>query len=66
MKKLKALVILLVLSALALPAKAQGHYKSFTVPTYVIQGTAQNLMNGNMDLAQLWANLTRNLKIDKA
>ena len=59
------MVILLTLSALALPAKSQGHYKSFTVSTYVIQGTAQNLMNGNMDLAQSWANLRRNLKIDK-
>lgn len=65
MKKLQALVLLLAVSALALPARAQGHYKSFLVSTYIIQGTAQSLMNGNMDLAQSWANLTRNLKIDK-
>ncbi|MBV9469377.1 MAG: hypothetical protein JOZ57_09030, partial [Abitibacteriaceae bacterium] len=28
-------------------------------------GTAQALMNGNMDLAGSWANLTRHLKVDK-
>ncbi len=59
------LAILLTLGTLTVPAGAQGHYKSFVVSTYVIQGTAQGLMNGNPDLAQSWATLTRNLKIDK-
>ena len=50
---------------MALTAKAEGHYKSFTVSTYMIQGTVQGMINGNQDLAQTWTNLTRNLKIDK-
>ena len=59
------LAVLLALGTLTVPAWSQGHYKSFIVSTYVIQGTAQGLMNGNPDLAQSWATLTRNLKIDK-
>ena len=65
MKKLNALVILLLLVAVSLPAKAQGHYKSFIVSTYIIHGTAQSMINGNTNLEQSWATLTRNLKIDK-
>jgi hypothetical protein len=47
------------------PTLAQGHYKSFIVSTYAVQGTVEGLMNGNPDPAQSWATLTRNLKIDK-
>ena len=66
MKKLaQSLAVLLALGTLAGSVHAQGHYKSFTVSTYIIQGTAQGLMNGSMDPAQSWSNLTRNLKIDK-
>lgn len=64
-KHIPVLFFFLILTCLALPAKAQRNYKSFTVSTYIIQGTAQSLMNGNMDLAQSWARLTRNLKVDK-
>lgn len=46
-------------------AQSQNHYKSFTVSTYAIQSTVQRLMNGNLDPAESWAALTRNLKIDK-
>ncbi len=63
-KHVQTLAILLAVAAGSLAA-AQGHHKSFTVSTYVIQGTVQGLMNGNPDLAQSWATLTRNLKIDK-
>jgi hypothetical protein len=59
------LAVLLTLGALTVPAWAQGHYRSFIVSTYVIQGTVQGLMKGNPDPAQSWATLTRNLKIDK-
>jgi hypothetical protein len=61
-------LILAVVLALAFPAMrvcAQGHYKSFIVSTYATQGTVQSLMNGDMDPAQSWAKLTRNLKVDK-
>jgi hypothetical protein len=64
-KHLQALIAVLAFGTLAVTARAQGHYKSFTVSTYIIQGTAQGLMNGNMDPAQTWSNLTRNLKVDK-
>ncbi len=63
--KLKALVLLLAFATLAVSVRAQGHYKSFIVSTYVIQGTVQSLMDGRMDPAQTWSNLTRNLRIDK-
>jgi|CZKV01.1.fsa_nt_gi hypothetical protein len=59
------LAVILTLATLAFSAKAEGHYKSFTVSTYMIQGTVQSMINGNMDPAQTWSNLTRNLKIDK-
>jgi len=61
------LLTVLILGALnwAEPSFAQGHYKSFIVSTYAVQGTVQGLMNGNPDPAQSWAMLTRNLKIDK-
>ena len=48
-----------------LPACAQGHYKSFIVSTYAIQRTVQSLADGDMDPAETWSNLTRNLKVDK-
>jgi len=61
------LLTVLILGALnwAEPSFAQGHYKSFIVSTYAVQGTVQGLMNGNPVPAQSWAMLTRNLKIDK-
>jgi hypothetical protein len=55
----------LVFAASTIGAVAQGHHKSFVVSTYAIHGTVQNLMNGNLDPAVTWSNLTRNLKIDK-
>jgi len=64
-KHLHTLAVLLVFGTLAVSVRAQGHYKSFVVSTYAIQGTVQSLMNGSLDPAQSWSNLTRNLKIDK-
>ena len=51
------LLTVLILGALnwAEPSFAQGHYKSFIVSTYAVQGTVQGLMNGNPDPAQSWA-----------
>jgi hypothetical protein len=49
----------------ALSAHAQGHYKSFIVSAYVTQRTVESLTDGDMDLAETWSNLTRNLKVDK-
>jgi hypothetical protein len=63
--RMEMLVVLLAFGAWAVPAQSQGHYKSFIVSTYAIQGTVQGLMNGNPDPAQSWSVLTRNLKIDK-
>jgi hypothetical protein len=53
--------------ALAFPviSYAQGHYKNFIVSTYATQRTVQSLMDGDLDPAQSWAKLTRNLKVDK-
>jgi hypothetical protein len=66
MKKLpQALAILLAFGTLAFPAHAQGHYKSFIVSTYATQGTVRSLMNGDLDPAESWSSLTRNLKVDK-
>ena len=62
---MKKLLLLLACGTAALTASAQGHYKSFTVSTYIIQGTVQSLMDGRMDPAETWSNLTRNLKVDK-
>jgi hypothetical protein len=61
----QVLATLLISAALAFSAKAQGHYQSFLVSTYMIQGTVQSMVNGNLNPAQTWSNLTRNLKIDK-
>src|SRR5215469_17878573 len=46
-------------------AEAQRHYRSFIVSTYATQRTVQSLTDGDLDPAQSWAKLTRNLKIDK-
>jgi hypothetical protein len=64
-KYLLSLTSILTFIGMAFTAKAGGHYKSFTVSTYMVQGTVQSIINGNQDLAQTWVNLTRNLKIDK-
>jgi hypothetical protein len=60
-----SLALLLALGTWAAPARAENHYRSFIVSTYVILGTVQGLMNGNPDPAVSWSNLTRNLKVDK-
>ena len=65
MKNLQLPAIFLAIGTFASPVQAQGHYKSFIVSTYAIQGTVQGLMNGNPDPAASWATLTRNLKVDK-
>ena len=49
----------------AVSVQAQGHYKSFIVSTYATQKTVQELMDGKLDPAESWSNLTRNLKVDK-
>lgn len=64
-KPLQALAILFAIETCASPAWAQRHYQSFIVSTYATQGTVQNLMNGDLDPAESWSNLTRNLKVDK-
>jgi len=64
-KHLQLLAVVLAFGASVASVPAQNHYKSFTVSTYVIQGTVQGLMNGNPDPAVSWSNLTRNLKFDK-
>ena len=58
-------VLLLALGTPAVSVRAQGHYQSFIVSTYAMQRTVQALMNGNLDPAESWSYLTRNLKIDK-
>jgi hypothetical protein len=60
-----SLVALLVLATWAVPVQAQGHYKSFIVSTYAMQRTMRQLMDGELDPAKSWSELTRNLKIDK-
>src|SRR3990172_12099475 len=62
---LLAMAVVLAFGSWERPTLAQGHYKSFIVSTYAVQGTVEGLMNGNPDPAQSWATLTRNLKIDK-
>ncbi len=57
--------LLLALGTLSVSVRAQGHYHSFIVSTYATQRTVQGLMNGTLDPAESWSNLTRNLKIDK-
>ena len=64
-KHIFTLAAVLAFATLVLPVHAQGHYKSFTVSTYVTQRTVQDLMSGDTDPAGSWSNLTRNLKIDK-
>ncbi len=64
-KHAQALAALLLFGTPLFSVQGQGHYKSFTVSTYIIQGTAQGLMNGSIDPAQTWSKLTRNLKVDK-
>jgi hypothetical protein len=64
-KYLPVLTVLLSLGTWAAPVQAQNHYKSFTVSTYAIQGTVRSLMNGDLDPAESWATMTRNLKVDK-
>ena len=64
-KHIQALAIFLALGTFAVNVRAQGNYKSFTVSTYAIQGTVRSLMNGELDPAESWATLTRNLKVDK-
>jgi len=59
------LALMTVLAAMVFTAGAQNHYQSFTVSTYIIQGTVQSLMSGRLDPAETWSNLTRNLKVDK-
>jgi hypothetical protein len=66
MKKFpQSLAILLAFGTLAFPVHAQGHYRSFIVSTYATQGTVRSLMDGDIDPAESWSYLTRNLKVDK-
>jgi len=64
-KLIQQLTLSLALAVLAVQANAQGHYHSFKVSTYIIQGTVQSMMSGRTDPAETWSNLTRNLKVDK-
>ena len=61
----QALAVFLAVGIFTTAVLAEGNYKSFTVSTYIIQGTVQSLMDGRMDPAETWSNLTRNLKVDK-
>ena len=65
MKTKQLLTACLVIGIFATPILAQGNYQSFVVSTYATQGTVQSLMNGSLDPAESWSNLTRNLKVDK-
>ena len=64
-KYIQTLAAVLAFGALPALIHAQGHYKSFIVSTYATEGTVRSLMDGNLDPAESWSNLTRNLKIDK-
>jgi hypothetical protein len=64
-KRTHAFSILLAIAMWTQHVQAQGHYKSFIVSTYATQGTVQRLMSGDLDPAESWSTLTRNLKIDK-
>lgn len=64
-KQIQTLAIIFTFGTSAIAAQAQSHYRSFIVSTYATQGTVQRLMNGGLDPAESWSNLTRNLKIDK-
>ena len=50
---LLAFAILIAFESGVLPTLAQDHYKSFVVSTYAVQGTVQELMNGDLDPAVL-------------
>ena len=68
-KYLKSPAVLLTIALLASAtgggsAFAQGHYQSFIVSMYAIQGTVQRLMRGHGSPAVV-GRLTRNLKVDK-
>jgi hypothetical protein len=63
--QIKKFAAIVATGACALAAQAQGHYKSFIVSTYATQGTVSGLMNGNLDPAESWSTMTRNLKVDK-
>jgi hypothetical protein len=66
MRHASTLAVLLALAAWAAPGRAaERHYKNFVVSTYAIQRTVDGLMKGNPDPAKSWADLTRNLKVDK-
>jgi len=62
---IQTLAVLVAVGTLAISVRAQGHYQSFIVSTYATEGTVQQLMDGDLDPAESWSNLTRNLKIDK-
>jgi hypothetical protein len=64
-KYIQVASVFLVLGTVAISLRAQGHYKSFIVSTYATEGTVRSLMDGGLDPAESWSNLTRNLKIDK-
>lgn len=64
-KNLQLLSIILAIGTFTIPVWAQGNYKNFIVSTYATRGTVQDLMDGNLDPAQSWSSLTRNLKVDK-
>jgi hypothetical protein len=61
----QTLAVIMAFGILAASVRAQGHYRSFIVSTYATQGTVQRLMDGDLDPAESWSSLTRNLKIDK-
>lgn len=50
-KHIKVQIILYALGVLVFSVQAQGNCKSFTVSTYVIQGTVQWLVAGRLDSA---------------
>lgn len=62
---IQTLAVFLALGTAAVSVRAQGHYRSFLVSTYATQRTVQALINGDLDPAGSWSNLTRNLKVDK-
>ena len=64
-KTVLTLAVFLAFGTLTSPVRAQGQYKSFVVSTYATQRTVQQLISGDLDPAESWSNLTRNLKIDK-
>lgn len=64
-KQFQTLALCMAMGTLAITSPAQGNYKSFIVSTYATESTVQNLMNGTLDPADSWSNITRNLKVDK-